>query len=94
MEATLEAVQAFVFLVCQGKDQQAQAEVKRVQDTELEQAQEALEALALAAKFTVGYHPTMVPMATQVSGPLAAWEEAVTEHGALDSATDTVKHHT
>lgn len=95
-EAAFEAAyEASVSLVSRVKgSQQEQSEVQRVQDTQWEEAHlELLEvgtSAAMAALFTV-------TMASLASGPLAAWEEAVTEYGAVDTehgATVTAKHHT
>lgn len=47
---------------------------------------------AMAPLVTVYGQATQIPMATP--GPLATWEEAVTAHGAQDSAPDTSKDHT
>lgn len=67
--------------------------MQRVQDTELEEAHLALLEVgtpaAMAALFTV-------PLASLASGPLATWEEAVTDTGAMDTehgATYTANHH-
>lgn len=43
---------------------------------------------ALAALLTTYGHTTKAHMATLAPGPLATWEEAVTDHGATDMDKD------